>query len=86
MAYKDILYSVEERIATITLNRPDRMNALTKNLLEELHRAFDAADADRNVKVIIMTGAGAAFSAGFDQATTPASGVRVIDPKGKSPA
>ena len=86
MSYTDIIYDVSERIATITLNRPDRMNALTANLLKELHHAFDTADKDREVKVIIMTGAGAAFSAGFDQATKPASGVRVIDPKGKTPA
>ena len=56
MSYKDLIYSVEEKIATITLNRPERMNALSRNLEGELHRAFDEADADRAVKVIILTG------------------------------
>jgi enoyl-CoA hydratase/carnithine racemase len=86
MSYKDLIYSVGERIATITLNRPERMNALTPGLVKELHDAFDEADADRKVKVIIMTGAGAAFCAGFDQAQAPADGVRNTDPKGKSMA
>ena len=43
------------------------MNALSRNLEAEIHRAFDEADADRNVRAIILTGAGAAFSAGYDQ-------------------
>ena len=86
MSYKELIYSVEDRIATITLNRPERMNALTPVLVKELHDAFDEADADRKVKVIIMTGAGAAFCAGFDQAQTPGAGVRNTDPKGKSMA
>ncbi len=86
MAYKDLIYSVDDRIATITFNRPDRMNALTPRLLDELHDAFDKADADRNVMVIIMTGSGAAFSAGFDQAAPAAGEARKIDPRGKTPA
>src|SRR3954471_22234212 len=68
MSYVDLIYSVKDRIATITLNRPDRMNAITPNLQAELHRAFDEADADRRVRVIVLTGAGAAFCAGFDMA------------------
>ena len=67
MSYKDLIYDVRDQIATITLNRPDRMNALSRNLEAELHRAFDEADADPEVKVIMLTGAGAAFCAGFDQ-------------------
>ena len=51
MSYKDLIYSVADQIATITLNRPDRMNALSRNLEAELHRAFDEADADPQVKV-----------------------------------
>jgi enoyl-CoA hydratase/carnithine racemase len=82
----DLLYSVEESIATITLNRPDRMNALTHELEAELHRAFDRADSDRAVRVIILTGAGRAFCAGYDQAQTGKSGTRHSDPKGKSHA
>ena len=82
----DLLYSVEDSIATITLNRPDRMNALTHELEAELHRAFDKADSDRAVRVIILTGAGRAFCAGYDQGQTGKSGTRHSDPKGKSHA
>jgi enoyl-CoA hydratase/carnithine racemase len=85
MSYKDLIYEVDEQIATITLNRPERMNALSRNLEAELHRAFDEADPDRAVKVIILTGNGRAFCAGRDQGTTPGS-PRNSDPKGKSHA
>jgi enoyl-CoA hydratase/carnithine racemase len=83
---QELLYSVEDSIATITLNRPERMNALTPALEAELHRAFDQADADRAVRVIILTGAGRAFCAGYDQGQTGKSGTRHSDPKGKSHA
>jgi enoyl-CoA hydratase/carnithine racemase len=83
---QELLYSVEESIATITLNRPERMNALTPALEAELHRAFDQADANRAVRVIILTGAGRAFCAGYDQGQIGKSGTRHSDPKGKSHA
>ena len=83
MTYQDLIYSVDEGIATITLNRPARMNALSPNLETELHRAFDEADADRAARVIILTGSGAAFCAGFDQGANK-SGRRNSDPSGKS--
>jgi enoyl-CoA hydratase/carnithine racemase len=83
---QDLLYAVEDKIATITFNRPDRMNALTHELERELHRRFDDADADRAVRAIILTGAGRAFSAGYDQAATGKSGTRHSDPTGKSHA
>jgi enoyl-CoA hydratase len=83
---QELLYSVDESIATITLNRPERMNALTHDLEAELHRTFDKADADRAVRVIILTGAGRAFCAGYDQGQTGKSGTRHSDPKGKSHA
>jgi enoyl-CoA hydratase/carnithine racemase len=86
MSYEDLLYSVEDKVATITLNRPDRMNALSRNLEAEIHRSLDEADADRQVRTIILTGNGAAFSAGYDQAAAPASGVRPSDPRGKTHA
>jgi enoyl-CoA hydratase/carnithine racemase len=82
----ELLYAVEDGIATITLNRPERMNALTHPLEEELHRAFDRADADRKVRVIILTGAGRAFCAGYDQTTPADAGPRAIDPHGKTHA
>ena len=79
-----ILYTVEDGIATVTLNRPDRMNALTPALQAEMHRRFDEADADRAVRVIILTGNGAAFCAGYDQGQKSPSGARAIGPEGKS--
>jgi enoyl-CoA hydratase/carnithine racemase len=86
MSYKDLIYSVEDQIATITLNRPDRMNSLSRNLEGEMRRAFDEADADLSVKVIILTGSGRAFCAGRDQGVALPNGARSSDPKGRSHA
>jgi len=66
MNYETLRYEIDNRILTITLNRPDRMNAFTGKMCDELIAAFDAADADDNVKVVIVTGAGRAFCAGAD--------------------
>jgi enoyl-CoA hydratase/carnithine racemase len=86
MSYQDLIYSIEDKVATITLNRPERMNALSRNLEAEIHLALDEADADRAVRVVILTGSGAAFCAGYDQAAVSPSGVRPTDPQGKSHA
>jgi enoyl-CoA hydratase/carnithine racemase len=83
MAYEELIYSVDERVAVITLNRPARLNALSHTLQNELHRAFDEADADESVRAIILTGAGNAFCTGFDQGT-PKEGKKNSDPTGKS--
>ena len=83
---QELLYEVEDRIATITFNRPERMNSLTHELEAELHRRFDEADADRSVRVIILTGAGRAFCSGYDQGAVGKSGTRHSDPTGKSHA
>ena len=65
--YETILYAVEEQVATITLNRPDVHNAQNDTLRRELHHVFSALTTDDDVKVIVITGAGArAFSAGAD--------------------
>jgi enoyl-CoA hydratase/carnithine racemase len=66
MAYETILYEVAQNILTITLNRPDKLNAFTLSMLNELIDAFDRADADDEVRAIIVTGAGRAFCAGAD--------------------
>ena len=66
MTYETLLYSVDDRILTLTLNRPDRMNAFTGRMADELLDAFDKADADDSIKVVIVTGAGRAFCAGAD--------------------
>ncbi len=64
--YPDILYSVANRIATITLNRPDRLNAYTDRMATGLKKAFADAAEDSAVRVIVLTGAGRGFCAGAD--------------------
>ena len=64
--FETLLYSVEDGIATITLNRPDRLNAFNPRMSEELIAVFDETDADDAVRAVIITGAGRAFCAGAD--------------------
>src|SRR4051794_25867998 len=66
MAYETIKYEVAEQILTITLNRPDKLNAFNGTMQQELIDAFDAADKDDNIRAIIVTGAGRGFCAGAD--------------------
>jgi len=66
MEFQDILYEVSEGIATITLNRPDKLNAFTGRMMHEIISALDMTDADDDVKVVIFTGAGRAYCAGAD--------------------
>ena len=66
MDYEQIAYTVEDRIATITLDRPDQLNAFTARMQEELVDAFGQADADDGVRVVVVTGRGRAFCAGAD--------------------
>ncbi len=66
MDFKTILYSVEDGIATITINRPHVMNAITFEVIEEWRAAIETAADDDAVKVVIVTGAGRTFSAGGD--------------------
>jgi enoyl-CoA hydratase/carnithine racemase len=68
MAFEQILTEVSERVLTITLNRPERLNAWTPTMASELIEAFDRADADDEVRVVIVTGAGRGFCAGADLA------------------
>jgi enoyl-CoA hydratase/carnithine racemase len=64
--YPTVLYTVEDGIATITLNRPEKMNAFTAQMRDDLVACFDASDADDAVRAVIVTGAGRAFCAGAD--------------------
>lgn len=66
MSYEEILYEVSENIATITLHRPEKLNAFTNRMLKEMIAAFDDADADDDVRAVIVTGSGRAFCAGAD--------------------
>ena len=66
MEFQEIIYDLTDGIATITLNRPDKLNAFTGRMMHEVIAALDMTDADDNVKVVIFTGAGRAFCAGAD--------------------
>ena len=58
MAYEDILYEVKDGVATITINRPEKMNAFRGQTCEELIKAFNKAGWDKSIGVIVLTGAG----------------------------
>ena len=66
-SFETLLYAVEDGVATITLNRPEKMNAFTTRMRDDLNAAFDATDADDAVRAVIVTGSGKAFCAGADQ-------------------
>jgi len=75
VSYQHILYEVSDKIATITLNRPDRMNAWTAIMEHEVREAMKEAGSDDKVRVIVLTGAGRAFCAGADM-----EALKSIDP------
>jgi enoyl-CoA hydratase/carnithine racemase len=64
--YEHLLYEKQRGGVLITLNRPEALNALSPPLVTELHNAFDEAEADPEIRAIVLTGAGRAFSAGYD--------------------
>ena len=66
MAYETVLYDVTDRICTITLNRPDKLNAWTRQMHLDLKDAMQTAGSDADVRAIILTGAGRGFCAGAD--------------------
>ena len=66
MKFEFLEYQLEQHVLTITLNRPDRLNALTRELEDELFHAMRTADEDEEVRVVILTGAGKGFCAGAD--------------------
>ena len=66
MNLETVLYEVRDGVATITLNRPEAMNAWTPQLSDELSLAMGAADADDDVRAVVLTGAGRAFCVGAD--------------------
>jgi enoyl-CoA hydratase/carnithine racemase len=79
MEYATIRYDVADRIATITFARPDRLNALSPEMIRELRHAYDTAEADDEVWIIIVTGRGRAFCAGADVTEIPDDGRVVYD-------
>jgi enoyl-CoA hydratase/carnithine racemase len=68
MDFQEIRYDVADQVLTITLDRPERLNAWTPTMAAELIAAFDAADSDDDVRAIVVTGAGRGFCAGADLA------------------
>src|SRR6266567_5561878 len=76
MTYAEIVYRVEPPLLTITLSRPDSLNAMTGRMFDELLDAWDRADQDDDVRAVVVTGAGRAFCAGADLS----EGVAAFDP------
>ena len=66
MKYREILYAVSDKVALITLNRPEKLNAWTRRMAEEIQDAMMTAGDDDSVNVIVLTGAGRGFCAGAD--------------------
>ncbi|MBZ0207992.1 MAG: enoyl-CoA hydratase/isomerase family protein [Flavobacteriales bacterium] len=79
MNYEQILYTSAEGVATITLNRSEKLNSFTARMSEETLHALKAAQADAAVRAIVITGKGRAFCAGQDLAEATAPGVRIED-------
>ena len=85
MQYQTIRYEVGNGIATITLARPDKLNAFTQGMMEDMLDAFDRIDGDDDVRAVIVTGEGRAFCAGSDLSAGPdtfASGADLVRPDG----
>jgi enoyl-CoA hydratase/carnithine racemase len=74
LSYETILYEVENRIATITFNRPDRLNAISHQMIKELHDAYGRAEGDDDVWTVIVTATGRAFCSGADVEEIPEDG------------
>src|SRR6202011_6133072 len=66
MSYQTLLYDSADAVATITLNRPDRLNTIVPPMPDELEAAVRRASTENHIKVIVLRGAGRAFCAGFD--------------------
>jgi enoyl-CoA hydratase/carnithine racemase len=83
MSNAETTYSVAERVATITLNRPDKLNAWTAVMEQEVRAAMDAADNDESVRVIVLTGAGRGFCAGADMSLLNTVATQGLDDRGR---
>lgn len=78
--FETIHYEVADGVATLTLNRPDRLNAFTPGMRDELLRAFDRIDGDDEVRAVVVTGAGRAFCAGGEIAEGPPAPPDAVEP------
>lgn len=77
MDYQDLLFQREDGVALVTLNRPDRLNAISPRLIHELLDVIESTERDDATRVVVITGAGRGFCAGADLAATLAD--RVAD-------
>ncbi len=66
MAFETITFERQGPVGVLTLNRPDKLNAINQTMVKEIGQALDAAEADDEVRVVLLAGAGRAFCAGFD--------------------
>ena len=85
MAFETVLYEVADRVATVTLNRPAKLNAYTPQMGHEIVEAMRRADGDSSVRAVILTGAGRAFCAGADMSTF-AQNIETRDAGGQPPS
>ena len=83
--FENILYEKQRKGVLITLNRPEAMNAISPEMENELHEALDEAEADPEIRAIVLTGAGRAFSAGYDMGRADAPMREFVWPYGVAP-
>lgn len=83
--YEQVLYEKQRKGALITLNRPEALNAISPQMEDELHLALDEAEADPEVRAVVLTGAGRAFSAGYDLGAPDAPMREFVWPYGVAP-
>jgi enoyl-CoA hydratase/carnithine racemase len=86
MPNQETLYSIADRVATITLNRPDKLNAWTAIMEREVRSAIEEAERDDHVRVIVLTGAGRGFCAGADMSLLSSVAEHGLDEKGREQA
>jgi enoyl-CoA hydratase/carnithine racemase len=84
MPYTQIRYAVADGVATITLHRPEKLNAFTIRMQQELCAAIDEVDADPSVRAVVLTGEGRAFCAGADLSPPADDAAKVVEPDGRT--
>src|SRR5271168_4974696 len=86
MPSQETIYSIKDRVATITLNRPDRLNAWTAVMEQEVRAAIGEAERDEQVRVIVLTGAGRGFCAGADMSLLSSIAGNGVDARAREEA